>query len=712
MSMRFEHRTQPLELVCIYANAIQDARLFYQLGKHLDPLQREGIITVWDPSQTITGMEVEEEVNLQIDEADIILLLISPDFLASDYTYSLTMKALKRHDAGEARVIPVLLRPVGWLDTPISKLQLLPQNRRPVSKWPDLDSAFSNIVASIRRIAEEFLSPPTVKLTPLTVTTTSPQQCYVAPSDTKRDSDVMREATQLPQQSPTDVTIRASAQPAIYHRLSEVFVKSGPPRFTFVAPKDFAFLKLALEQPGRGIVVEGPSGVGKTTAVERAVEDLRKARVQAHLPIQCVLSARNPQHRHLLDTIREWHKGTVIIDDFHRLDFSLRQELVDYLKELADTASQTRKLAIVGIPRTGQSLVDTSFDVATRIDVFALGEVEDESILQMIELGEETLNIRFDRKSEIMLAVNGSLNLAQFICFNLCARAGIEETQDQTQIISSHIESAIERVMGDLAKKFENSIRHFIAMGGPRDVIGLRLLEELATTEDGFLSLPLLKDKRSDLAQGIEGFLRNNWMDKLYRACPDSVNHLFFEPIGQALVIDDPQMSFYLRKVRFSSLARQVGKISNLAERKIFISYSHKDKQWLDRLRVHLKPMEHEGIIDMWDDTKITAGILWKEAISEALETARVAVLLVSADFLASDFIAEHELPVLLSRAKSGGTTIIPVIISPSLFANTALGAFQSINAPDDPVSEMHYLRQEKTFVKVAQTILKQFKAE
>src|SRR6185437_11736560 len=103
MSMPFEHRPQPLELVCIYANTIQDARLFFQFGKHLDPLQRERIITVWDPSQTITGMEMDEEVNIRIDEADIILLLISPDFLASDYTYSLTKRALKRHDAGEAR---------------------------------------------------------------------------------------------------------------------------------------------------------------------------------------------------------------------------------------------------------------------------------------------------------------------------------------------------------------------------------------------------------------------------------------------------------------------------------------------------------------------------------------------------------------------------------------------------------------------------------
>lgn len=89
-----------------------------------------------------------------------------------------------------------------------------------------------------------------------------------------------------------------------------------------------------------------------------------------------------------------------------------------------------------------------------------------------------------------------------------------------------------------------------------------------------------------------------------------------------------------------------------------------------------------------------------------------VAVLMVSANFLASDFIAEHELPTLLSRAKAGGTTIIPVILSPSLFSNTALGAFQSINAPSDPISDMTFSEQERIFVKVAQTIMDRFLAE
>lgn len=330
----------------------------------------------------------------------------------------------------------------------------------------------------------------------------------------------------------------------------------------------------------------------------------------------------------------------------------------------------------------------------------------------MIEKGEKALNIEFERKAEIALAANGSLNLAQFICFNLCARAAVLETQDQTQVIRCDIDEAIDRVMTDLARKFEEPIGRFIAMGGPKDVTCLRLLEELAKTEDGFLSLSILKDSKPDLAHGIERFNKESWMERLYKACSDCANLLFFDQIRQTIVIDDPQLAFYLKKVRFSTLAKEVGKVSTLAQRKVFISYSHKDAEWLKRLRVHLKPVEREGIIDLWDDTKIAVGVQWKEAIKDALETARVAVLLVSADFLASDFIAEHELPTLLTSAKAGGTTIIPVILSPSLFSSTGLGSFQSINTPDNPISDMTFSKQEQVFVKIAQTIMERFKAE
>src|SRR5919206_3866920 len=121
---------------------------------------------------------------------------------------------------------------------------------------------------------------------------------------------------------------------------------------------------------------------------------------------------------------------------------------------------------------------------------------------------------------------------------------------------------------------------------------------------------------------------------------------------------------------------------------KVFISYSHADQDWLDRLQRHLKPLVREGRLDYWDDTHIRPGDDWQQEIRTALDTAQVAVLLISADFFASDFIDENELPPLLDAAKVKGVRILPVILSPSRFArNPSLARFQAVNTPDRPLS-------------------------
>ena len=147
--------------------------------------------------------------------------------------------------------------------------------------------------------------------------------------------------------------------------------------------------------------------------------------------------------------------------------------------------------------------------------------------------------------------------------------------------------------------------------------------------------------------------------------------------------------------------------MSTPTRNKVFISYSHKDKLWLERLQVHLKPLERQGLVERWDDTRIAPGSKWQEEIRQALAATKVAVLLISADFLASDYIAEHELPPLLEAAERDGAVILPVILSPCLFQETPeLARFQAVNDPARPLVDRPRGEQEQTFLKVAQTIL------
>jgi hypothetical protein len=133
--------------------------------------------------------------------------------------------------------------------------------------------------------------------------------------------------------------------------------------------------------------------------------------------------------------------------------------------------------------------------------------------------------------------------------------------------------------------------------------------------------------------------------------------------------------------------------------RKIFISYSHRDRDYLDRMLVHFKPLEKAGLIDPWVDTRLKAGDRWKQDIAAALQAASVAVLLVSADFLASDFIVKNELPQMLANAEKKGTRIIPVILKPCRFTRDPnLSQFQAFNTPERPLSSIPESDREQVF--------------
>ena len=141
----------PLEVFCCYAR--EDQEMLKHLKKHLMPLQRSGQITVWSDTNLNAGVEWEKELHRHLESADIVLLLISPDFMNSDYCYSTEMKhAIERHDQGNVAVIPILLRATLWRDAPFAKLQILPRDARPVRdrSWFDIDEAFNSITETDR----------------------------------------------------------------------------------------------------------------------------------------------------------------------------------------------------------------------------------------------------------------------------------------------------------------------------------------------------------------------------------------------------------------------------------------------------------------------------------------------------------------------------------------------------------------------------------
>jgi hypothetical protein len=144
----------PIVVFDSYAHA--DEKLHDELAKHLKPLEREGIIRRWHDREIIAGRDFGVEIDDVLNQAGIILLLVSPDFVVSEYCWSKEMaRAMERHDLGEASVIPIILRPVDWHNMPFGKLLALPKDGKPVTGWANQDEAFLDIAKGIRAAAAD-----------------------------------------------------------------------------------------------------------------------------------------------------------------------------------------------------------------------------------------------------------------------------------------------------------------------------------------------------------------------------------------------------------------------------------------------------------------------------------------------------------------------------------------------------------------------------
>jgi hypothetical protein len=143
-----------MKLFYCYSHRDEDQRDELEISLAL--LKREGKIESWHDRRITAGRDWEGEIDRHLREADIILLLVSRYFVSSDYIWDVELKlALQLHEEGRARVIPILLKPCEWQSAPFAKIQGLPKDAKPVTTWPNIDEAWTNVASGIRRAIED-----------------------------------------------------------------------------------------------------------------------------------------------------------------------------------------------------------------------------------------------------------------------------------------------------------------------------------------------------------------------------------------------------------------------------------------------------------------------------------------------------------------------------------------------------------------------------
>lgn len=342
--------------------------------------------------------------------------------------------------------------------------------------------------------------------------------------------------------------------------LEEVFRLSGIPTYTFVQPDRYDEIMVSVRTPGRCLVLEGPSGIGKTTTITKVLGDL-----DISGKVLSLTARKQSDLEYIVELPTLGDLGTVIVDDFHRLDDSIKARLSDFMKVLADTESASSKLILIGINKAGQQLVKFAHDLGLRVDVFKLETNSDEQIEKLIALGEEALDVKLPEPEAIAHRAQGSFQIAQLLCHKLCVLDHVLETASSPKAITTSLNFAIEDVMSDLARQFKEAAVTF-ARGSKIRREGrapyLHILRWLSETDEWSIDLSEAVNLHPDMKRSVEQVIDKGYLDALL-SDPEKRDilspHFHYEPSTAILSVEDPKLVFYLKNVIWRVFTRQVG---------------------------------------------------------------------------------------------------------------------------------------------------------
>jgi hypothetical protein len=389
--------------------------------------------------------------------------------------------------------------------------------------------------------------------------------------------------------------------------LEDVFKTSGIPIYTFVKPLEYDRLKVFLRTKGRGLIVEGPSGIGKTTSILKALEDLSLASDILNL------SARKPKDLEYIQDLPNYQEfGTIIIDDFHALEPQIKKNIADFMKVVADESNQHNKLILVGINKAGNSLVQFAGDLNNRIDTVKFEKNPDIKIEELISLGEKTLNISMNTKKEIIELSKGSFHIAQMLSKETCIVGGVTEGIEVFKNLEVSLELVKEQILEDLHRAFYDSAKAFAT--GPRlrpegRSPYLHLLSWLSKSEEWSVQINDLVAINPKMKGSVTQIVEKGYLEDLIESNENIQKVIHFDKVSKQLTIEDPKFFFYLKNILWSKFAKKIGYLNIDFDSKydFALSFAGADRELAEKISNALVEREVQVFYDKNEQHRILA---------------------------------------------------------------------------------------------------------
>jgi len=517
--------------------ASEDSSIARELIGRAGVLEAQGLVQNWELTggqnglslisgqNGLAGLTSSGTVSLaSLQKADVAVFLCSQALI--DGPVWRTVFALFAENP-ETRVVPVVVNAL-TLPPELAAFQTLPRDGKPLMGRSDREDALLEVIQGL--------------LATIRYRQTSPL------------------AHGLPGLLPTAFEAHV-ARPSI----NDIFRLDGPPTVTFIEPPEFPRLKLQLRTMGTGLIVEGPSKVGKSTAIRKAMEALAIApddQIWWHGQRPPAFDVFRSQLDVLLRATRDtW----LFIDDFHHLeDERYRRELASMMKVLADLPIRHAKVTLIGINPLGNSLVQVMPDLAGRFRVLRLDIDKDWSrsskIAELIIRGESAANIRFKRREEFVVAAAGSFFLAQYLCNAAAEKAGVLEARSVLTEIDLGPVDVLAAIQGELSARFRSPMIDFAAFDATSSPRGatLSLLWLLSRSSDGVVAVREARLQFPMLNSAFDWLLASN-LTRCFQVHQRLQGLLYYSRQGQTLTLEDPQLKFYLRALSWEGFAAASG---------------------------------------------------------------------------------------------------------------------------------------------------------
>ncbi|NBB81553.1 MAG: TIR domain-containing protein [Verrucomicrobia bacterium] len=247
-------------------------------------------------------------------------------------------------------------------------------------------------------------------------------------------------------------------------KLEDVFKTVGLPPYTYVKPSYYGEIRADIAQPGKHLLIEGPSGIGKSCVAFKVFEELEWAPDEDFIYLSCRDANAVERARVFLKAARTGESlqpRVIVVDDFHLLNAAERAEVGSSLKRISDRTFERPeappKAILIGIPTTGVSLLSEASDLGPRLGQYVLERATDREIDRLISEGENALDILFDDRDVLLSESAGNFWLAQYICNKVCASQEIYETQDKTRIVTFDLLRLRHRLMTELTQRYSKT---------------------------------------------------------------------------------------------------------------------------------------------------------------------------------------------------------------------------------------------------------------